>query len=158
MTYSVSRINPNVSPIFIRTPVLEVVTLTNQLCDRAPTTQTPVLLFSSGDNGSLAEAIEVYPLGANAKTVLRLYGNFSGTTTYKLLKELALPIVAAAPGDDVLAGYPLRFNLFKILFPASNTPATPNDALRVPGGYELRVALGSAIASGVNVALVGGNY
>jgi hypothetical protein len=153
------RANPSPSPVFIRQPVLNVVKLTNQIVDRVPSgTTNPIPLYAAGDNGGLVEAIEVYALGVNVKSVLRLYVAGIDSDEYYLLRELVLPVVTTAPADDIITGYPIRLDLFKILFPASSDPAKPNTGARVPPGFELAVALGAAIAAGVNVVLTGGDY
>lgn len=148
----------NVSPIFIRTPQLTSVKLAAQTANRDPGSSVPELLYTGGAAGGLIESIEVYPLGVNVKSVLRLYYTQPFKTGYFLFRETVLPAITAAVNDDVLTGYPIRVALPKILAPASPDPAKPNDGLRVPAGIEIRCALGVAIASGVIVTLTGGDY
>lgn len=161
MTYSTaSNIapSPNTQPVFIRRPILASVRLVGQIANRDPGSATPELLYTGGAAGGLIESIEVYPLGTNVKSVLRLYYRLPFLAGYQLFREIVLPAVGAAPADDVITGYPVRVPLAKIMFPASPNPSTPNDGLRVPSGVEIRCALGVAIASGVIVTLTGGEY
>lgn len=162
MTYGTTngtiKASANISPIFIRTPVIATVKLQGQIANRDTGTATPELLYAAGSAGGFIETIEIYPLGANVKTVLRLYYTLPYLAGYQLFREVTLPAVAAAPTDDVITGYPIKVSLPKVLFPASPNPAVPNEGLRVPSGCEIRCALGVAIASGVIVTATGGDY
>lgn len=159
MTYSNTPApSANVSPIFIRRPLIASLRLQEQITNRETGTATPDLLLAGGASGSLIESIEVYPLGVNIKTVLRLYYTQPPTPGFILLREVTLPAVAAAPTNDVITGYPIKVSLPKILAPASPDPTKPNDGLRIPAGVEIRAALGVAIASGVIVTCFGGDY
>lgn len=153
-----SNPSANVSPIFIRRPLIVSLRLQGQVANRETGTNTPDLLLSGGSTGALIESIEVYPLGTNIKTVLRLYYTQPPVPGFILFREVVLPAVAAAPTDDVITGYPIKVSLPKILAPASPDPTKPNDGLRIPAGVEIRAALGVAIASGVIVTCFGGDY
>jgi hypothetical protein len=117
------------------------------------------------DPGLLKETIQVMPLGVNIKSVLRFYWNDLNITQgkYWLFHEVGLPAVTAAPTDDILTTsptgtYPLSIPLPKILSPASPDTDKPNQALRVPGGIEIRVGLGVAVAAGFTITAMGGDY
>ncbi len=92
------------------------------------------------------------------QSVLRLYYSLPLGNGYQLFRETLLPAVAAVSNDNIIANYPIRIALPKIMFPASPNPATPNDGLRVPNGVEIAAALGTAIASGVIVSCYGGEF
>lgn len=158
MTYSAITASPNISPIFIKRPLLESVFLYNEIVGRDVGSATPTLLYTGGAAGGLIEAIEVYALGANVQSVLRLFYSLPLGTGYNLFCETLLPAVAAAPADNVIAGYPVKVALPKIMFPASPNPAVPNEGLRVPAGVEIAVALGTIIDSGVVVSCFGGEF
>lgn len=152
------RQSPNISPIFVRYPAIAHCRLTNQVCNRDPGTTVPELLYSAGTAGSFVEAIQVTALGANIQSVLRLYYSLPFVAGYHLLSETPLPAVTVTPSDNAIASYPVLVKLPKVLFPASPNPSIPNEGLRLPQGAELRCALGSAIASGINVTAFAGEY
>lgn len=160
-------IAPNTQPPFIkRVGILNSVRLTNQVCARDGTGGTPVTIYDPtihGDgNGALCEVIQIMPVGVNVASVLYLFFQLATVTParWDFFQELALPAVTATPNNAVLTAggsYPLSVTLPPILFPASNSPATPNRGLRLNAeGVIWGVALGTAIASGVNVTMFGG--
>lgn len=144
----------NTQPIFLDTPILWTATLTSEVVNRSPGSAVPKLLGTGGANGSLIETIRAYPLGDNVVSVIRVFGG-SG---YTLLAEATLPVVTSSGNVSAIANYPIEITLNKILSPASCDANTPNRAFRLPAGYSLYVALGTAIASGVIVVAAGGNY
>lgn len=159
MTYSNTPApSANVSPIFIRKPLIASVLLKEQIALRLPINQLPVTLCSGGSAGSFIETIEVMALGNNIKSVLRLYYKLPLETQYRLFTEHTLPAVANASETDALADYPRGVDLPKVLFPASPDPTKPNGGLRLPAGCEIAVALGIAVAEGVVVTVFGGDY
>lgn len=169
MAASRSAIAPNTQPPFIkRVGILNSVRLTNQTCLRDGTGGTPVTIYDPtlhGDgNGALCEAIQIMPVGVNVASVLYLFFQLSTVTParWDFFQELALPAVTAIPNNAVLTAggsYPLSVTLPPILFPASSSPATPNRGLRLNAeGVIWGVALGSAIAAGVNVTMFGGEF
>jgi len=149
----------NVQPVFIKDPLIWQVTLKDQVVNRSPGSAVPVLLGTAGDDGSLIETIQVYPLGDNVATVARFFYQLQGTTGYTLLPfELSLTATSSTGNTTAISGYPLEVVLPKILFPASPTPGTPNRGLRLPAGTQLYTALGTAVATGVIVSCYGGDY
>lgn len=158
--------NPNTQPIFIRRPAWHGVKLAGtEVVSRSPTVEIPALLVTGVDPGCLKETIQVMALGVQVKSSLRFYWSDPILTQgkYWLFHEVALPAVTAAPADDILTtspsgGYPLTVTLPKILSPASPDTTKPNQALRVPGGAEIRIGLGTAVASGYTVIAMGGDY
>ncbi len=146
----------NTQPSFIKSPLLWMVTLTNEVVNRSPGAAVPVLLGAAGVSGSLIESIQVYPLGDITASPLRIFLK-TPTPNYVLLAETSLTAVSGSGNTSAIAGYPIEVQLPRILSPASQTPATPNRGLRLPAGYALYAALGTAVA-GVIVAATGGDY
>lgn len=139
----------NTLPIFPLTPINWSVKLTNQTVPRDITTQVPIEFGTAGKNGGLIHTIFVQHLGANAGTVVRLY--FKGETDdgYKLLRELTLPAIGSATEAAEIA--PINFTLPWIL-PSGNV------GLHLAPNSSLYLGLGTAIASGINVWGIGGQY
>lgn len=160
-------IAPNTQPSFIkRVGILNSVRLTNQTCLRDGTGGTPVTLYDPslhGDgNGAICEAIQIQPVGVNVASILYLFFQLASITParWDFFGEVALPAVTAIPNNAVLTAggtYPVSATLPIILFPASQNPSTPNRGLRLNAeGVVWGVALGTAIAAGVNVTMIGG--
>jgi hypothetical protein len=143
-------------PIFIKSPLLWTVTLTNEVVNRSPGSAVPKLLGTAGTLGSLIESIQVYPLGDIVASPLRIFLK-APNTDYILLTETSLTAVSGSGNTSAIANYPIEVQLPKILSPASLTPATPNRGLRLPADYALYAALGTATA-GVIVTATGGHY
>ncbi|MBW4674672.1 MAG: hypothetical protein KME52_11780 [Desmonostoc geniculatum HA4340-LM1] len=148
----------NTQPSFIKSPLLWMVTLTNEVVNRSPGAAVPVLLGISGASGSLIESIQAYPLGDVVASPLRIFLKASTSSNYVLLTETSLSAVSGSGNTAAIANYPIEVQLPRILSPASQTPATPNRGLRLPANYALYVALGTAVTSGVIVTATGGDY
>jgi hypothetical protein len=161
---------PSTQPAFIkRVGIINSVRLTNQVVARDGTGGVPVVIYDPtihGDgNGALVESIQVMPVGVNAASVLFLFFSLATITPVRwdFWQELTLPAVTAAPAAAALTSgasppYPLLVQLPPLLSPASPT-TTPNRGLRLNGsGVIWAVALGSAVAAGVNVTLFGGEH
>ncbi len=148
----------NTQPNFIKSSLLWLIVLTNEVVNRSPGAAVPKLLGVAGSNGSLIESIQVYPLGDIAASSLRIFLKASNSTDYNLLPvETTLTAVSGSGNASAIAGYPIEVQLPRILSPASLTPATPNRGLRLPPDYALYAALGTATA-GVIVTATGGDY
>lgn len=165
MASSSLPVTPNTQPTFIkRVGILNSVRLTNQTCARDGTGGTPVTVYDptiNGDgNGALVEAIQIQPVGVNVASVLFLFFQLSTVTParWDFWQEIALPAVTAAPTAAALTSggtYPLQVTLPPLLSPAPSTVI--RTGLRLNGsGVIWGIALGTAIASGVNVTLFGG--
>ncbi len=148
----------NTQPSFIKSPLLWMVTLTNEVVNRSPGAAVPVLLGTAGASGSLIESIQAYPLGDNTASPLRIFLKPSTNSNYILLAETSLTTVSGSGNTSAIANYPIEIQLPRILSPASQTPATPNRGLRLPAGYALYAALGTAVAAGAIVTVTGGDY
>lgn len=160
-------ITPNVQPVFIKdNGIIGYTRLTTQVAarDGAGTVQTIYTPASNnGSNGALCETIQIMPVGVNTASVLFLYYQDSSAATLRwdLWQELALPAVTAISAVGTItpaATYPLIVPLPQILAPIS-TDSTAKRGLRLnASGISWGVALGAAIAAGVNVTMWGGRY
>lgn len=139
----------NTLPIFPLTPINWSVKLTNQTVPRDITTQVPIEFGTAGKNGGLIHTIFVQQLGNNIATVVRLYHKGEIDDGYNLLRELTLPAITAASETAEIA--PINFTLPWIL-PSGNA------GLHLAPNSGLYLGLGTAIASGVRVWALGGNY
>jgi hypothetical protein len=150
----------NRQPIFIsRGGILGYARLTNQVVSLNATTGTPVELYDSskrGGAGALVEEIRVMPLGTNVVTVLRLFYRFSSMDLgqWNPFLDVQLPAVTAIAADNKAdAQYPLKVPLFDLQFPTGGKGIRLNsEAITIGCG------LGVAIANGVVVTLLGGEY
>lgn len=146
----------NQIPIFLQEPFSDtIVTLTSQIATRSGTPATRLVL--AGENGALVEQVRAIALGTNVATVLRLYYNSAGTTTYKLIGEATLAATTDSGETVQQTGSPVILTLPSLLFPASNTD-TAKTGLRLGPEDALYVALGTAVAAGWNIQAVGGHY
>jgi hypothetical protein len=143
----------NTSPIFTLTPHVSWGTVD----DNAAATAGPMLtananmngtsyvtpVFTAGANGSYLQRLIARPMGTNIATVLRIFLN-NGLTN-------------ATPGNNALIG--------EVTLPA--TTANAAAALQsiefalnfpIPAGYVINCTLGTAVAAGYMVTMVGGDY
>ena len=139
----------NTQPLFTVTPINAKATLKGQIAPREITTQTPVTLLTVGKNGALIHTIFVQQLGNNVASVARLYYKGESDTGYALLSELTLPAITAA--SETAALDPIKFVLPDIL-------PNGNKGLHLAAGSSLFLGLGTAIASGVQVYAIGGEF
>jgi hypothetical protein len=121
-----------------------------QVTPREITTETPVLLYdgSSNANGAVITQGNITHLGNNVATVVRLYSRLANSSTYDLLVETTVPVISGS--TDALAITSVPIELFNIS-PNNATPS--NKGFRIEAGESIYVALGTAIAAGVNVFL-----
>lgn len=137
----------NTQPIFIRTSLHWVATLTNQVVPTVVTTQTPVSLGDAGTEGAVIETIYAVGLGSSGG-ILHLF--LQGDNHPKPL--LIIPPVT-------LSNTLTTVNLPDILFPAKTGVAGNNKGLRLESGASLMCALSSAVSGdGYNIVAIGGHY
>lgn len=142
--------SPNTQPIFIRTPAIYSIVLSTELGDVLPnSTLVPKTLLIAPDPAILIETIEIQPTGVMIDTVLNLYlYNLTGTQGQsRLISRTALPEVVTLGTDAPIT----------VQLPLTNSPLNCR-SLRIPLGWELRVALSAAIANPVIVTAFGGSY
>ena len=139
----------NTTPIFPLTPINWHAKLTNSVTPRDISTQVPVLLGTAGKNGALIHTVFAAHLGNNVGSVARIYCKGESDTGYSLLMELTLPAITAASETTGLD--PVKFVLPDIL-------PNGNKGLHLAPGASLYLGLGTAIASGIHIWALGGNY
>jgi len=138
----------NTSPIFSAKGAIQwnpaILNTANTAKDGTGTVATVFTGNAAGNNaGNFVQKLVARPLGTNVVTVLRLFiNNGSANTTAannSMIAELTLPATTlseiAAQPDYVL---PLNF--------------------AVPAGYKLNAAIGTAVAAGFAVTVIGGEY
>lgn len=141
----------NTTPIFPLTPKCSWATLTTAATEKNGTTAT--LVYSAGVNGSRIDQIKVRALGTNVQTVLRLFvnnglANTASAAYNSLIHEVT---IAATNGVETSA---LADN--DILITKGADVAVPIPYL--PAGYKIYAAIGTAVASGLQITIHGGDY
>jgi hypothetical protein len=133
----------NTSPIFALTPNIGFapnITAANTARDG---TGTVDLVYTAGANGSYLQKIRCRALGANVQTVLRVFLNNGSTPTVAtnnvLFEEMTLAITSATETSA-----------------QTIQEVIVNTAL--PAGWRVYVTLGTAVAAGVAVSGIGGDY
>jgi hypothetical protein len=148
--------SPNTQPIFIRSPQIWSTTLQTELGTTDPTsTLIPKTLAIGSDPASAIESIEIQPTGNMLATIVNFY-LYDATRTggqNRLLAQLPLDAITTFTSVDRV---PL--SLPATLSPASPDTDLPNRVLRLPIGWELRVALSTAIANPIIINAFGGSY
>lgn len=138
----------NTNPIFSAKGAIQwnpaILTVANTAKDGTGTVATVFTGNVAGNNaGNFVQRLIARPLGTNVATVLRVFVNNGSTNTTalnnSLIAELTLPAttlseVAAQP-DYVL---PLNF--------------------AVPAGYKINCTIGTAVAAGYALTVIGGEY
>jgi hypothetical protein len=106
-------------------------------------TGTVATVFTAGADGAFVQRLLARSLGTNVATVLRVFLNNGGANTTAannvLIHEMTLPAttlseVAAQPPYELALNFP------------------------VPPGYKLLCTLGTAVAAGYAVTVLGGSY
>ena len=138
----------NTTPIFSSVGSVQwgptILNVANTAKDGTGTVNTVATGNNAGNNaGNFVQKLIARPLGTNIATVLRVFINNGGVNTTaannSLIAELTLPAttlseVAAQP-DYVL---PLNFAL--------------------PAGFKINATIGTAVAAGYQVSVIGGQY
>jgi hypothetical protein len=134
----------NTAPIFSVTPNIAFgnIATANTAKDGTGTVAT---VYTAGANGSRVERIKALALGTIVQTVLRVFiNNGSGNniaTNNSLIAEVTIPAVT----NDETASKPLT----EIIF---------TNGLVLPAGFKLNIAIGTTVASSIQVTAVGGDY
>lgn len=134
----------NVTPIFLKAPSVQwVSTGTSANTNLDGTGSVATAFTADATNGSKVEKIKLKHLGSNTGTVIRLFINNGASTgtaaNNSLYKEVAL----------------ISNSLSQT---AESIEAELNIDLVLPAGYKITCTTGTAIAAGVQVTCVGGNY
>jgi hypothetical protein len=146
----------NTSPIFTGTPSIQwgttddnsAATVGPMLTANTTTNGTPgsgslTTVFTAGANGSYVQRLIAHPVSTNIATVLRIFinnGSSASTPANNIMyQELSLP-ATTANAAGALQGVELGLNF------------------ALPAGYVLNCTLGTTVAGGYYVSVVGGNY
>lgn len=139
----------NLTPIFPLTPKVswgKVLTAdATATKNHDGTSETAILLYTAGTFGSRIDEIRATSLGTNVATCLRIFINNGSDPTVDtnnvLYKELT---VAATTISEVAM--------------LSENILLSNSGLTLPAGYRLYGVVGTTIATGLMVSVVGGDY
>lgn len=133
----------NTTPIFLLTPASAGVTTGVNANTAFDGTGTVTTVFTADVNGAKLEDVFLTHMGTNAATVVRFFIN-NGSTN-------ATPANNYLVHEETMAGSN-----------ASQVAASLQNIWRanliLPIGYKLNVTIGTAIASGIMIAVQGGNY
>jgi hypothetical protein len=141
----------NTTPIFPLTPKFSggVVTTADTTASKNHdgTSSGAVLVFTAGTNGARVDEIQALHLGTNVATALRIFVNNGSDPTVATNNFLYKDVTAAANTISEVAG----------ITPISILSGA-NSALVLPAGYRLYAVVGTTIATGLAVTVVGGDY
>jgi hypothetical protein len=138
----------NKEPIFPAVPNISwgTISAANTAKDGTGTVAT---VFTAGVNGARVDAIKIRPLGTNVATVLRIFvnnGNANSTpTNNSLFHEVTIP-ASTLSETSALADMILNFNGVSL------------PQLVLENGHKLNVTLGTAVAAGLQITAIGGDY
>jgi hypothetical protein len=138
----------NTSPIFSVAGDIQWATSTNAIVQSGNTTTdlttgTIYPIFTGGTNGSYVQRIRFRHLGTNVASVGRVWIN-NGSTT------------GTAANNTLWDEITLAANTISQVAAAINYELPLNFAL--PAGYIIYVTLGTAVAAGFKVTIIGGDY
>lgn len=135
----------NVQPIYSRVPDIQwavAVTAVNTTTDLTSGTIYPVFTADT-TNGGFVQRIRFRALGTNVTTVARVWinnGSATGTAANNTLWDEITLNATTATQVAALATQELPLNI------------------GLPPGYRLYVTLGTGVAAGFNVSVIGGKY
>lgn len=132
----------NQNPIFPITPNVGMgkVLTANTALDGTGTVTT---VFTAGANGSRVDTINLWHLGTNVVTVIRIFVNNGQTNATATNNSLWWEATMAANTISQVA---------------ASVPQGINANLVLPAGYTLIATTGTTIAAGVMISVQGGNY
>ena len=133
----------NTSPIFIGTPQAAYASTGVNANTALDGTGTVVTVFTAGTNGARIDDVYLVHLGTNVATVVRFFINngSSNTTASNNILVHEETMAANTLSQTAASVYTIwRANLV------------------LPAGYKLNVTIGTAIAAGIGVTAIGGNF
>lgn len=141
----------NTTPIFPLTPNVSFGKVTTADATAAKnhdgSSSGAVLIFTAGANGARVDEIQAQHLGTNVATALRIFINNGSDPTTATNNVLYKDVTAAANTISEEAG----------LTPISIVAAS-SSALVLPAGYRLYATVGTTIAAGLAITVIGGDY
>lgn len=111
------------------------------------TSSGAVCIFTAGVNGARVDEIQALHLGTNVVTALRIFVNNGSDQTSAANNFLYKDVTASANTISEVAG----------ITPISILSAD-DTVLVLPAGYKLYAVVGTTIATGIMVTVVGGDY
>ena len=134
----------NTAPIFTLTPDIQwAISATTANTTKTLAAGTNFLCFSAGTNGSFVQRIRFRTLGTNVASVARIWINNGSTTATAsnntLWDEISLPATTVTE-TAAQSNYELPLNF------------------ALPPSYTIYVTLGTAVAAGWDVIVIGGDY
>jgi hypothetical protein len=131
----------NTSPIFALSPELAIATVTDATTDRTGATMTnTVTLLTAATNGTKITQIGAKVAGTNASTLVLIFVSDSSGANFKLFDEIALSAITASTTVT------------------SQRAVTAYSDLQLKTGQVVKVGTTVAIAVGVNIFAVKGDY
>lgn len=133
-----------ITPIFLKAPRVSFASTGVNANTAFDGTGTVATVFTAGADGSKVEDLIFQHLGSNSVTVVRVFVNNGSTnataTNNSLVYELSMAGNTASQTVPGTYAQTYRANLV------------------LPAGYKINVTIGTAIASGIQVTAVGGDY
>lgn len=134
----------NTTPIFLKQPNVQYSSTGLNANTAFDGTGTVTTVFTAdATNGSKIEDVFLWHLGTNVATVVRFFVN-NGSTNATASNNALIQEVAMAANTASQTG--------------ASTPMVWRANLVLKPGYKLNVTIGTAIASGIMVSAVGGDY
>jgi hypothetical protein len=143
----------NTTPIFPLTPKVSwgTVTAANTAMNGTGTVST---VFTAGADGSRIDQIKVRGLGTNVATALRFFINNGSTNATvennSLVHETTIAITTAS-NVAALVDNDITIN-------KDGGARTEPPILYLPAGYKINVAIGTAVAAGLQITVWGADY
>jgi hypothetical protein len=134
----------NTTPIFVKSPRISSVTTGTSANANFDGTGTVATVFTAdATNGSKIDKVILQHMGTNTGTVIRLFVNNGSANSTATNNALVYEVALASNTASQTA--------------ASSRVEVPMDLVLAPG-YKLNCTTGTAIAAGVMVTAVGGDY
>jgi hypothetical protein len=113
-------------------------------------TGSATVLFTAGANGSRVERVRVKASGTNVATVLRLFIN-NGSAPETAVNNILYT-------EATIAATTLSEAAMLALTEFPNTTDTTAFPMVLPAGYKLLATIGTTVAAGLQVTVVGSSY
>lgn len=111
-------------------------------------TGTVVTLFTAGTNGSIVDSLTVMHLGTNVATALRLFIKDGANYTLFFEETIAANTLSQAA----------KSTYYNYVFDPQFGSAPNNKRLTLKAGQTIVASVGTALAAGLQLTLIGGDY
>lgn len=132
------------TPIFCAAPRESGITTGTSANTAKDGTGTVATVFTAGGNGSKVDEIRFLHMGTNVATAVRIFVNNGSTNATAANNNLIFELTMAANTASEVAAQVFQVITFSNLV--------------LPAGYKLNVTIGTAIASGIMVTALGGDF